>query len=87
MTRRTFVAFVLLVALVVNTACATSYGPPRPVLEPARQAEVVRKQAEALGPGTPPARPFSSVTLRGSRSNAWRPGRSLSCGLESRLGL
>ncbi|HET9387566.1 MAG TPA: hypothetical protein VFO67_20695 [Gemmatimonadales bacterium] len=52
MTRRTFVAFVLLVALAVNTACATRYGPRRPVLEPARQAEIVRKQAEALGPGT-----------------------------------
>jgi hypothetical protein len=51
MTWRTLVTFALLVALVVNTACATKYGPPRPVLEPARQAEIVRKQAETLGPG------------------------------------
>jgi hypothetical protein len=52
MTGRAFVAYVLLVVPVANTACATRYGPHGPVLEPARQAEAVRKQAETLGRGT-----------------------------------
>jgi hypothetical protein len=54
MTRRPFVAFALLVTLVVNAACASSGDPGFVglVLEPGRRADVVRTQAAAFKRGT-----------------------------------